>query len=135
MAEVHVTIAGRKYRMACDDGQEEHLHALSAEVDAKIEQMRASFGEIGDMRLTVMASVVLADELSEARQRIEALKADVAGLRGADSDALAAMKNDEVRAAARIEGIAARLESVAAELNTKMGLSPKAGAGAADALD
>ena len=56
MAQVTVTIAEKVYRIACDDGQEDHLRRLAAEVDGKIGQMRQTFGEIGDNRLTVMAA-------------------------------------------------------------------------------
>ena len=66
MAEVTLTIAGRNYRMACDDGQEAHRAEIGEMVSRKIEDMRSSFGEIGDKRLTVMAAIVVADELSAA---------------------------------------------------------------------
>ncbi len=77
MAHVSVTISGRQYRMACDDGQEHHLARLSHELDQRIAHLRTTFGEIGDMRLTVMAALIIADELSEAGQA-EAAQANVA---------------------------------------------------------
>ena len=58
MAHVSVTISGRQYRMACDDGQEHHLARLSHELDQRIAHLRTTFGEIGDMRLTVMAALM-----------------------------------------------------------------------------
>jgi len=76
MAQVAVTIGGRTYRLACNEGEEEHLEALARELDAKFEAMHKSFGEIGDQRLIVMAALTVADELSEARARIAALEAD-----------------------------------------------------------
>jgi cell division protein ZapA len=72
MATVTVSINGRNYRMACDDGQEEHLGRLARELDQRIAQLRSDFGEIGDMRLTVMAALTIADELSEQRARVAA---------------------------------------------------------------
>src|SRR5262252_1292376 len=66
MAHVSVTINGRQYRMACEDGQENHLIWLSGDLDRRIGQLRAQFGEIGDMRLTMMAALTVADELVEA---------------------------------------------------------------------
>lgn len=81
MASVQVTIAGRAYRMACGDGEEKHLEALAAAFDAKIAEMRSAFGEIGDMRLHVMAAIMTADELSEARRRVETLEAELAAMR------------------------------------------------------
>ncbi|GLK82196.1 MULTISPECIES: cell division protein ZapA [Ancylobacter] len=77
MAHVTVTIAGRAYRMACDDGQEEHLSRLGQEVDARIDDLRKAFGEIGDQRLSVMAAITLADELSEMRRRHRALEQEL----------------------------------------------------------
>ena len=50
-------------------------------LDGKIEEMRAAFGEIGDMRLQVMAAITIADELGEARRRIQALQDEVDSLR------------------------------------------------------
>ena len=70
MSHVTVTIAGRAYRMACDEGQEEHLVGLARLLDGKIDQLRSSFGEIGEMRLAVMAGITVADELAEAQRRM-----------------------------------------------------------------
>jgi cell division protein ZapA len=56
MGQVTVTISGKAYRMACADGEEPHLEALAALYDGKIEELRASVGEIGDMRLHVTAA-------------------------------------------------------------------------------
>ena len=67
MAQVTATIAGRQFRLACEDGQEDHLLALSADIDDRIVELRQRFGEIGDTRLTVMAALMVADEMSEAR--------------------------------------------------------------------
>ena len=119
MAEVNIRNAGRNYRMACDDGQEEHLHTLGTEVDAKISAMRSSFGEIGDMRLTVMASVVLADELADARRQISELREKSAGVDAHDSERVAALKREQDEAASVVESVTARLEAVAADLNSR----------------
>jgi cell division protein ZapA len=70
MAQVVVNIAGRPYRMACEDGEEEHLVGLARTVDEKIALMRGSFGEIGDQRLIVMSAIAIADELSEVKLRL-----------------------------------------------------------------
>ncbi|WP_375461486.1 cell division protein ZapA [uncultured Enterovirga sp.] len=81
MAHVQVTIAGRSYRMACGDGEERHLEALASAFDARITEMRGTFGEIGDMRLHVMAALMTADELAETKRRVEALEGEVAAMR------------------------------------------------------
>jgi cell division protein ZapA len=81
MAQVTVTIAGKTYRMACGEGEEAHLEGLAAAFDGKIDEMRGSFGEIGDMRLHVMAALTIADELAETKKRMGALEVELAALR------------------------------------------------------
>jgi cell division protein ZapA len=105
MAQVSVTIDGRKYRLACNEGEEERLESLAGVIDDKIGELRASFGEIGDQRLVVMAALTIADDLAEARdeavaerKRTEAAQAQAAAL-ASNLDALGS----------RLEALAARL--------------------------
>jgi len=77
MAEVSVEINGRKFRMACEDGQEQHLSELAARFNVQVEQFKGSFGEIGDNRLTVMAGIAVLDELMAAEERIEKFREEV----------------------------------------------------------
>ncbi len=80
MSQVTVTIAGRTYRMACAEGEEQHLEGLAASYNARVEEMRATFGQVDDLRLPVMAAIAQADELQETRKRITALTEEVAML-------------------------------------------------------
>jgi cell division protein ZapA len=81
MSEVNVTINTRQYRMACENGQEQHLLKLAEDLDQRITQLRASFGEIGDTRLTVMAALTVADELAEAGKNIHQLEEELSALK------------------------------------------------------
>ena len=67
MAQVVVTINGRSYRIACEDGQEEHLTELSGYVSEKVKELVGAVGQIGDTRLLVMASLLISDELTDTR--------------------------------------------------------------------
>ena len=69
MASVNVTINGKNYRMACEEGQEAHLISLAEKLDSYVGQLKGSFGEIGDQRLTVMAGVMVTDELVEMQKK------------------------------------------------------------------
>ncbi len=80
MTQVSVTINGRQFRMACEDGQESHLMTLARDLDSRIEGLRSKFGEIGDTRLTVMAALTLADSLAETSQRIKNLEDEIAAI-------------------------------------------------------
>lgn len=72
MAQVSVTIDGRKYRLACNEGEEARLESLAGMIDEKIGEMRTAFGEIGDQRLVIMAALTIADSLAEARDQAAA---------------------------------------------------------------
>ena len=118
MSQVTVTIAGRTYRIACGDGEEPHLERLAGLYGAKIEEMRSAFGEIGDMRLHVMAAIAIADQLVETERRLGALEQEIADLRALAaagdqrSGALEAQLTEGVaRAAERIERLARTLSS------------------------
>ena len=81
MNHVNVTINGRQYRMACEEGQEAQLTDLADSLEARIGGLRGKFGEIGDARLTVMAALMVCDELLEAGQRIRTLEQELDELR------------------------------------------------------
>lgn len=117
MSHVSVTIAGRAYRMACDEGQEDHLLGLGRLLDGKIDELRGSFGEIGDMRLAVMAGIMVADELSEAQRRAAALEEEMQELRGARASASAREEQAGLRVAEAVAEAAARIEKLAETLH------------------
>jgi cell division protein ZapA len=105
MSQVSVTINGRKYDIACDDGQEAHLTRLARYIDKRVDELVAAVGQAGDARLLVMASLLLADELSEVYGELDELRAE----RGPDGGSVVAMPELE-HLASRIESIAQRLE-------------------------
>ncbi len=121
MTQVSVTINGRQFRMACEDGQEPHLVDLARHLDARIADLRSKFGEIGDTRLTVMAALTLADELGELDARVKRLEEELA----AAQDALIATtdrnKAIQTAIAAAMNAAAERIENVTKRLNQSVG--------------
>ena len=113
MAQVVVTIAGRTYRMACDDGEEARLEHLAREFDARIAGLRASFGEIGDQRIVVMAALTLADELGEAQRQIAELHAKLAEADGSTRSQEAERVARQQRLTAALGDAAQRIERIA----------------------
>ncbi len=118
MAQVSTTINGRQFRLACEDGQEEHLQKLAQSLDQRILELRKKFGEIGDTRLTVMAALTIADELSESTRRIRRLEEELTALQDARvvsadraREASAAVVNAFNSAAERLEGITRKLNA------------------------
>jgi cell division protein ZapA len=121
MAQVNTTIAGRQFRLACEDGQEDHLQKLAEELDERIAGLRGKFGEIGDTRLTVMAALTVADELSEVNRRMRRLEEETAALQDARviaSDRAKAASDAVIKA---FNSAAERLEGITKKLNLTLG--------------
>ena len=123
MAQVTATIAGRQFRLACEDGQEEHLLALSADIDGRIAELRQRFGEIGDTRLTVMAALMVADEVSEANARIRRMEEEIAMLQDARGVAADRAKQASAAVAGAFNSAAERIEGITKKLNQTVGES------------
>jgi cell division protein ZapA len=113
LPQISVTIDSRSYRMACGEGEQAHLTGLAESLDARIGEMRKNFGEIGDMRLQVMAALTIADELAELRKRLGTLETEVATLRAATEAAERGRADDAARAAAGIGRAAERVGKLA----------------------
>jgi cell division protein ZapA len=121
MAQVNVTINGRQFRMACEDGQEGHLVNLAQELDTRISGLRTKFGEIGDTRLTVMAAITVADELSEASLRIRSLEQELASLQDARVAASDRSQVTQATVASALSAAAERIEDITRKLNQTVG--------------
>jgi cell division protein ZapA len=117
MPQVSVTINGRQFRMACEDGQEPRLLRLAEDLDARIANLRTRFGEIGDTRLTVMAALTVADELAEVKERLQRLEPELATLQ--DASVVSADRSQATQAAvvAALNAAAERIESITKQLN------------------
>jgi cell division protein ZapA len=111
--EVNVEINGRKYRMACEPGQQGHLMRLADRFNSQVEALKGAVGEIGDNRLTVMAGIAVVDELNEAEKRIAALEEQVAMLSKAGQDIAEELEQTEKNFAAKLDEAARSLESIA----------------------
>lgn len=117
MPEVNVEINGRKYRMACEEGQEPHLLGLAERFNRHIDAFKGDFGEIGDNRLTVMAGIAVLDELVDAERRIALLKDDVANLTTAGEALTQEAEQLERRFAKRMNEAARKVESIATAID------------------
>ena len=116
MPQINVSIDGKSSRMACGEGEEPHLTALASGLDARIGEMRKAFGEIGDMRLQVMAAITFVDELSETKRRLSEIEAEIAALRAVVDGAQTEAAGRETRLAAGVSSAADRVERLAQAL-------------------
>ncbi len=117
MPEISLNINERHYQVTCDDGQEEHLRRLAGHLDERIQGLVGAVGQVGEGRLLVMASLMVADELFEAYKENHALKAANGGAaQGGAGEGPGEGDADEGAAAAALETCAQRIETIAARL-------------------
>jgi len=119
MAQVTVTIDGKAYRMACEEGQEDHLTDLASRFDRYVGHLKDQFGEIGDLRITVMAGIMVMDELSEVTRKLRGIETEVENLKqGRDAQLSNDARNEEVLASA-LSDITRQISGIAAKLNSR----------------
>lgn len=110
MGQVSVTLNGRTYRLECGEGEETHLIALAEYLSSHVDTMKRKFGQVGDDRLILMASLVVCDELWELRRQMQEMKTAMAEARRDRSVADESAKSAQSDLAARVTAAAERLE-------------------------
>ena len=118
---INVTINGRQYRMACEEGQEVRLLKLAESLEARVESLHGKFGEIGDARLTVMAALTVCDELLDANNRIRALEEELDALRNVRITATDRARATQTAVANALNAAADRIEKTTQMLNRTIG--------------
>ena len=121
MSHINVTINGRQYRMACEEGQEARLLRLAESLESRIGSLRGKFGEIGDARLTVMAALTVCDELVDANNRIRGLEEELDALRNVRVVAADRARATQIAVANALNSAAERIEKTTQVLNRTIG--------------
>jgi cell division protein ZapA len=119
MAQVTVTIDGKAYRMACEEGQEEHLTDLATRFDRYVMHLKSQFGEIGDLRVTVMAGIMIMDEVAELTRRVSGLESELESLRSNQDTVLAANARSEETLATVIDEVTTRIRGITEKLTVR----------------
>jgi cell division protein ZapA len=116
MAQVIVQVNDRPYVMQCPDGEEEHLRELAKLLDAEVLRIKSNVGAVGDIRLLVMAGLMVADRLSESVKRIEELEDQLRGAREARNATVQQARDMEAKFTERLETAAQRLVGLAGKI-------------------
>jgi len=124
MGQVSVTLNGRTYRLECGEGEETHLIALAEYLGSHVDTMRRKFGQVGDDRLILMASLVVTDELWELRRQMQEMKATLAEARRDRSVANESVKHQQADLAQRVSSAADRLEMLNERFSDLAGATP-----------
>ena len=111
MPQVSVDIDGKTYRMACGEGEEDHLVQLAERFDRTLQDLKGAFGPIGDQRLTVMAGISIVDRLYEAERRIARFEEQLSG-EGSDGRTQEELAEAVETAARRIDRLAVKLRAL-----------------------
>jgi cell division protein ZapA len=127
MGQVSVTLNGRTYRLECGEGEETHLIALAEYLSSHVDTMKRKFGQVGDDRLILMASLLVTDELWELRRQMQELKASLAEARRDRSISDESAKSAQSDLAQKVGAVADRLE----RLNERFGSEANAPVGVA----
>lgn len=80
MPELTVTIGGRAFPVACQDGEERFLRAAAAMLDAEAQPLIAHMGRLPEAKMLLMAGLMLADKTAAVEDEIRTLKARLADL-------------------------------------------------------
>ena len=107
MPTVEISVNGRRHTVQCGEGEEQRVKRLAAYVDRKVNELAGGSMQVGDTRLLLMASLLVADELSDAFDEIKRLQARLDGNTSPGEDQAAAAVD---RVARQIDAIAAQLE-------------------------
>ncbi|NWG45830.1 MAG: cell division protein ZapA [Alphaproteobacteria bacterium] len=116
MAQVSVSVNGRSYIVACDEGEDEHLKELARYLDRHVTSLAEQVGQVGDSRLLLMAGLLVADELSDALTRLDELEQEIQSLKDVRSTIIEKAKTSEAQVAEVLETAARRVEDIAARL-------------------
>ena len=121
MSHINVTINGRQYRMACEEGQEVRLLKLAETLETRVTELRGKFGEIGDARLTVMAALTVCDELLDATSRLHTLEQELETARNMRAAAVDRARMTQTAVANALNAAADRIEKTTQVLNRTIG--------------
>jgi cell division protein ZapA len=110
LATVNVEINGRQYMVGCADGQEERVRLLSRQFDDNVRQVAADVGAVGELRLFLMAALLVSDELAELRAQFNRLRVEHENAQGGSAGGGA----DDGRAALVLTAAAERVEKLLA---------------------
>lgn len=116
MGQVNVTVNGRSYLVACDDGEEAHVQDLARYLDRHVQKLAGAIGQVGETRLFLLAGLTVADELSELMARVDELSAELERVKAGRGEAHEEGEDAESVAVAALEAAARRIDDIARRL-------------------
>jgi len=114
---VSININGRKYGLGCEEGEQERLVRLGQKLDDRVNAMANQFGQIGDLRLLVMAGITLLDEIEDVGTSVEdRVETRIGEIKKEHTQAVLAVEQTEAQAASSLRDAALRIERLAEKI-------------------
>jgi cell division protein ZapA len=127
MPEVTITIGGRSFGVACQEGEEHYLHTAAKMLDDEAQVLSDQVGRMPEARMLLMAGLMLADKTASVEDRIAEVQAQL-NEREAELNALRNTKHEPERVEVPVvpqsvtdtlAELAARAEALAASVEEK----------------
>jgi cell division protein ZapA len=99
MPQVEITIGGRTFEVACQDGEEHFLYSAAGMLDVEAQALAAQIGRLPEARMLLMAGLMLADKTAELEDKVRSLEGEAGELRAA----IETLKSQPAPPAQRIE--------------------------------
>ncbi|SEM84217.1 cell division protein ZapA [Pseudorhodobacter antarcticus] len=77
MAELEITIGGRSFMVACQEGEEHFLRTAAAMLDTEAQPLVAQMGRLPEARMLLMSGLMLADRTASVEDQLRVLQARV----------------------------------------------------------
>lgn len=112
MSKVTITMNGRAFTIGCEEGQQAYLRSLASHLDGHVQELAEKVGQIGELRLLLMAALIVADEYKEATGRVETLEDELSRLGSQSANIGTERRADRAQAAEAINSLADKLEAL-----------------------
>jgi cell division protein ZapA len=124
MPQIEISIGGRSFEVACQEGEEHYLQSAAALLDTEAGHLSSQIGRMPEARMLLMAGLMLADKTAGLEDKVKQADTRIAQLQ-AQIDTLEARPADRVEVpvvptevteamaevAARAEALADQLEN------------------------
>jgi cell division protein ZapA len=122
MAELEITIGGRSFMVACQEGEEHFLRTAAAMMDSEAQPLVAQMGRLPEARMLLMVGLMLADRTASVEDQIRVLQARVEELENKPAPEPQKIQVSVIppQIPETLAEIAARAEALAAKVDEKI---------------
>lgn len=82
MPNITITIGGREFEVACQEGEEHYLKSAAGLLDTEASALVAQIGRMPEPRMLLMSGLMLADKMAGAEEQLRYRDEQIAKLQG-----------------------------------------------------